>query len=140
MEEEKDCDEAECPVDDTMVVVVVLVIIILAIGIIGGGGGYILYKKSSTKPVVIMESDPRVLVKDKRLKDKLTELTEDPRLLFREFQQLETEVLNTVQDTAVVGEINKPHNRYGDVLPFDNNLVTLEKASGEKIEMFYFIN
>ena len=123
-----------------MVVVVVLVIMIIILTVSIGGGGYFFYKRRHTEPLVIMESDPRVLVKDKRLKDKLTELTEDPRLLFREFQQLETEVMNTVQDTAVVGEINKPHNRYGDVVPFDNNLVTLEKASGEKIEMFYFIN
>ena len=104
-----------------------MVIIILAIG---GGGGYFFYKKRARKHEIIMESD---LVKDDKLKDKLNELTEDPRVLFREFQQLETEAMNTVQDTVVLEEIYKPHNRYWDIVPFDNNVVTLGRAMGEKI-------
>ena len=73
-------------------VVILVVTIILAIG----GGGYFLYKKRVKKPVLRRESDPQVLVKDDKMKEKLNELTEDPRVLFREFQQLETDVRNTV--------------------------------------------
>ena len=96
-----------------MVVVVVVLIIIL---IAGGGGGYFFYKKRrKNRNVITVDSDHQVLVKDDNLKDKLNELTEDPGVLFREFQQLEAEVITTdTQDTAVL-EINKPHNRYSDI-------------------------
>ena len=92
-------------------VVVVLLIIILATG---GGGGYFFYKKRTNRHVITVESDHQVLAKDDKLKDKLNELTEDPEVLFREFQQLETEVANTFPE-KVLGEMNQPHNRYCNI-------------------------
>ena len=95
---------------------VVVLIILLATGV----GGYFFYKKRTKRNVVTVEvdSDHQVLVKDDNLKDKLNELTEDPEVLFREFQQLETELCpsrNFDPDTAVIAEMNQPHNRYGDI-------------------------
>ena len=95
------------------VVVVVMLIIILVAG--GGGGGYFFYKKRTKRNVIRLGSDHQVLVKDDMLKDKLNELTEDPGVLFREFQQLETEVRKSVPHTAIKAVVNKPHNRYGDI-------------------------
>ena len=57
----------------------------------------------------------QVLVKNDKLKEKLTELTEDCRELFSEFQQLQTEARQTVPETAVAAEINRLHNRYADI-------------------------
>ena len=88
-------------------------IILLATGV----GGYFFYKKRTKRNVVTVEvdSDHQVLVKDDNLKDKLNELTEDPGVLFREFQQLETEVRKSVPHTAIKAVMNKPHNRYADI-------------------------
>ena len=99
----------------SVVVVVVLVLIIMLATV--GGGGYFVYKNRFlfTRNLMTGESDHQVLLKDDKLKDKLNGLTKDPRVLFKEFQQLETEAMNTVQNTTVMGEINKPHNRYGDI-------------------------
>ena len=47
--------------------------------------------------------------------DVLTELTEDCRELFSEFQQLQTEARQTVPETTVAAEINRLHNRYADI-------------------------
>ena len=103
--------EAEAGFVGALVVVVVVLVLVLII-ILATGGGYYLYKKRN---VITVEGDHHVLVKDNKLKEKLNELTENPRVLFKEFQHLETELKNTVPDTTVLGEINIPHNRYGDI-------------------------
>ena len=117
--EEEKIENCKCEVEagsvDVVVVAVVVVLIIMLATV--GGGGYFIYKNRFLfiRNAMTVESEHQVLVKDDKLKDKLNELTEDPRVLFRQFQQLETEVMNTVQAKAVMGEINKPHNRYGDI-------------------------
>ena len=117
MEDEKKCDGAECSTDSGAgsagtvgaVVGMLLILIILVVT----AGGYYFYKKLTIKHMI--ESNHQVLFKDDRLKDKLKELTENPSVLFREFQQLETEVRKAVSHTALMGEMNQPHNRYGNI-------------------------
>ena len=58
---------------------------------------------------------PQGLVINERLKEKLTELTEDCRDLFSEFHQLEREVRQTAPETAVAAVIHRVHNRYADI-------------------------
>ena len=49
------------------------------------------------------------------MKDEMKELTKDCKALFKEFQQMEMEVKNTVQETTEVAKSNRPHNRYADI-------------------------
>ena len=123
-DERRECDEAECALDDTDkagsewavgVVAVAVFVVVLIILLATSGGGYLFYKKCRKRNVIRAGSGHQVLVKNDKLKDKLNELTEDPGMLFRQFQQLETEVKNSVPQTAVKAEMNQSHNRYGDI-------------------------
>ena len=102
--------------EGVVVVVVLLIIIVLATAV--GYYYYINYNCNWTKTkrhVISWEWESDALVKDDRLKDKLSELTEDGRELFSEFHRLEAEVRQTVRLTSVAAEINKAHNRYRDI-------------------------
>jgi len=68
-----------------------------------------------------------VLVKDENLKVKASELAENKEVLENEFRRLEEYVQNHIKKETKVAnrDENRPHNRYTDIVPFDDNYIRL---------------
>lgn len=73
------------------------------------------------------------LIKNDNIEDRITELIEKPDAVEQEFSQMETFVKeNFSRKTTKVAalEENESHNRYPNMVPFDNNFISLSSATG----------
>ena len=68
-----------------------------------------------------------VLKKDDKLKDRSKKLADDTEFLDEEFARMEQYCKEKFVKTTEIAnrEENKPHNRYRDIVPYDDNLVRL---------------
>jgi len=81
-------------------------------------------RPKSTRPVV---PNHEVLLKGDTLKVKARELAENTEVLENEFRLIEEYVKNHIKKETKVANAdeNRPHNRYTDIVPFDDNYIRL---------------
>ena len=111
----------------------ILVLLLMAVVIYG------VYQRrlnSGTKPAPVIRrisnDNHWIFPKEGNLLETLESAAIDKEGLKEQFRDMEKNVNDNINEKTTVAktEVNEQHNRYADISPFDNNVVTLQKPAG----------
>ena len=96
---------------------------------------------STSLPLTVGAGEHFILPKGDSLLEILKNVAKNRAGLKKEFKDMEDYVRENIKEPTNLAktDTNKQHNRYSDMVPFDNNVVKLQKTVGKK-NVTFFLN